>query len=302
MSSQYMSFVGVSTSGSSIMRVFPVWAEILGLPTRQLHGIDLPLDATAADYRRVVEEISSDQNNLGALVTTHKMGLYTAAHDMFDELDDFSRACAELSSISKRSGRLIGHAKDPLTVGLATQDALPDDHFSTSGGHVFILGAGGAGLALTWYLSERVDAPARIVIVDPSEDRLKHLQQIHATRGTPDGLIETHPADPETVHRILAELPPHSLVVNASGLGKDLPGSPLPEGAQFPENGVVWDFNYRGSLEFLAQAREHGDSLQIIDGWRYFIHGWTQVIAEVFHITLTDDLVEQLAAAAVEVR
>ena len=26
--------------------------------------------------------------------------------------------------------------------------------------------------------------------------------------------------------------------------------------------------------------------LQIEDGWTYFIHGWTQVIAEVFHIDI----------------
>ena len=28
-------------------------------------------------------------------------------------------------------------------------------------------------------------------------------------------------------------------------------------------------------------------NLTIEDGWVYFLHGWTQVIAEVFHIELT---------------
>lgn len=66
----------------------------------------------------------------------------------------------------------------------------------------------------------------------------------------------------------------------------------------------MWEFNYRGSLEFLAQAREQeaDRDLIVIDGWRYFIHGWSQVIAEVFGLTLTDELVERLADAAAAVR
>ena len=56
----------------------------------------------------------------------------------------------------------------------------------------------------------------------------------------------------------------------------------------FPQNATVWELNYRGELVFLDQARaqqaERG--LTINDGWTYFIHGWTQVIAEVFDITI----------------
>jgi hypothetical protein len=50
----------------------------------------------------------------------------------------------------------------------------------------------------------------------------------------------------------------------------------------------VWDLNYRGELVYLDQARLAGQhrSLQVEDGWIYFLHGWTQVIAEVFDITI----------------
>ncbi|KEP73786.1 hypothetical protein HR12_37330 [Microbacterium sp. SUBG005] len=50
----------------------------------------------------------------------------------------------------------------------------------------------------------------------------------------------------------------------------------------FPQNGVAWDLNYRGDLVFLDQARAQADAraLQVEDGWTYFVHGWTQVIAE----------------------
>lgn len=298
----YMTFVGVSTGSSSITRVFPRWAEILGLPTRELVGIDLPLEATAQQYRETIIRIRDDADNLGALITTHKMGVYAAAHDLFDDLDDFSLACAELSSVSKRDGRLVGHAKDPLTVGLAVQDALADDHFGATGGHVFILGAGGSGLALTWYLAGRADTPARITVVDTVPERLDHLVAIHGKRQTRAGLITAEPATVANIHRIMDHLPAHSLIVNATGLGKDRPGSPLPPGVSFPREAVVWDFNYRGTLEFIAQARSQAQGAVIIDGWRYFIHGWTQVIAEVFDLQLTSELVDELAAAAAEVR
>ena len=90
-------------------------------------------------------------------------------------------------------------------------------------------------------------------------------------------------------------LPAGSLVINATGLGKDRPGSPLTDHCKFPENGLVWELNYRGTLEFMhqAEAQRERRGLLIEDGWTYFIHGWTQVIAEVFHIDITG---ERLAA------
>ena len=86
----------------------------------------------------------------------------------------------------------------------------------------------------------------------------------------------------------MAGLKPGTLIINATGLGKDAPGSPLTFDGAFPENGIVWELNYRGDLVFLdqAQAQEKARHLQIEDGWTYFIHGWTQVIAEVFDIDI----------------
>jgi shikimate 5-dehydrogenase len=83
-------------------------------------------------------------------------------------------------------------------------------------------------------------------------------------------------------------------------MGKDLPGSPISGAARFPENAVAWDLNYRGELEFLriADAQSSARGLQVADGWRYFLHGWTEVIAEVFQIELTPDRFDAMAAAA----
>ena len=54
---------------------------------------------------------------------------------------------------------------------------------------------------------------------------------------------------------------------------------------RFQRNGLAWDFNYRGDLVFLRQARsqEKQRHLHVEDGWLYFIYGWLSVIAEVFH-------------------
>ena len=66
MTGDYMGFVGVSTGSSSINEVFPLWAQILGLPTDRLIGHDLPLDATREQYRDLVARIRDDEHHRGA--------------------------------------------------------------------------------------------------------------------------------------------------------------------------------------------------------------------------------------------
>ena len=145
-------FVGVTTGASSIMRVFPAWAEHLGLGDVAMRGIDLPLHAPREAYRRVVEYIKLDPSSRGALVTTHKLDLYAACEDLFDEVDGFARTMGETSCLSKRGERLVCHAKDPITSGLAMERFLSPGHFATTGAEAFAMGAGGSGIALTWYL------------------------------------------------------------------------------------------------------------------------------------------------------
>ena len=88
--------------------------------------------------------------------------------------------------------------------------------------------------------------------------------------------------------RVVNRLSPGSLVINATGLGKDAPGAPIDDSALFPENGLAWDLNYRGDLLFLDKARSQQArrGLHVEDGWTYFLHGWTQVVAEVFHVEI----------------
>lgn len=287
-------FIGVTTAKSSIMKVFPAWAEALGLGDVRITGIDFPLHAEPEAYREAVAFIRDDPLSLGALVTTHKIDLFNACRDMFDVVDPFATLMKETSCISKADGKLVCHAKDPISSGLSIDGFLGADYFARTGADVFSIGAGGSTIALTWHLMRKergADRPSRIVVSNRSQPRLDEIRHIHTQIETDvpvDYVLAPSPTDNDAV---LSRLRPGSLVINATGLGKDAPGSPLTDAAEFPRDAVVWDLNYRGDLVFLEQARRQASQrgLTIVDGWTYFIHGWTQVIAEVFHIEIGTD-------------
>jgi shikimate 5-dehydrogenase len=282
-------FFGVTTTKSSIMTVFPRWAEKLGLTGAVIKGVDFPLHAPAESYRDAVKFLKDDPKSLGALVTTHKIDLYDACRDLFDIADPHARLMGETSCLSKQDGRFVCHAKDPISSGLALDGMLPERHFERTTADVFAMGAGGSTIALTWHLMQTArgaDRPSRIVVSDRSPARLEEIRRVHAELGSgvpADYLLASQATDNDAA---LADLAPGSLVINATGLGKDAPGSPLSEAARFPERAIAWDLNYRGDLVFLDQARAQAASrsLQVEDGWTYFLHGWTQVIGEVFHV------------------
>jgi shikimate 5-dehydrogenase len=287
-----MYFIGVSTAQSSIMKVFPRWAEFLGIADAELKGIDFPLNAEPGAYRAAVKFMKADPLSRGALVTTHKLNLFAACRDLFDEVDMHAARLGETSSISKSNGNLVAHAKDPISSGLALDAILPADYWQQCGAEVFLIGAGGSSIATSWHLmcspGNEKNRPSRILVTDRSASRLEEIRHLHANFGS-DVPVEYIQVDSARENDCVAgRLRPGSLVANATGLGKDAPGSPLTDAAIFPENGVVWEFNYRGDLLFLRQARAQQDRrhLKIEDGWTYFIHGWTRVIAEVFHLDI----------------
>jgi shikimate dehydrogenase len=300
-------FIGVTTGQSSINKVFPLWMEVLGRPEVVLRGIDHRIHDDPEHYRNTVAQIKYDELSLGGLVTTHKLDLFAAAEDMFDYFDPYARITRELSSISKRDGQLCAHAKDPISSGLSLDAIIGRNYFGDTGAHVLILGAGGSALATLLYLINRpaaADRPRKFIAVNRTEDRLEHMRRMVANYDTDIQVEYVLNEDPLRNDALMAALPDHSIVINATGMGKDLPGSPITDAAVFPQNGIAWDFNYRGELVFLHQARmqETSRSLRVEDGWVYFVHGWSQVIFEVLHIEMTEDLIHQLNESASTVR
>lgn len=304
-----MYFIGVTTARSSIMRVFPAWAEHLGLEDAVLKGMDFARHDAPEHYHEAVSFIKSDPLSLGALVTTHKLDLLSASVDLFDDLGPYAELTGEVSSISKEAGRLVGKAKDPITSGLALEHFLPPDYWMEHDAEVLIFGAGGSSLALTCYLAEERhgrNRPGRIVVTNRSEARLQSMQQVHEKTAMPIPIEYELTPENSRNDEVLRRIRPGSLVVNATGLGKDAPGSPITDDAKFPSGAFAWDFNYRGDLTFLVQAEKqrHARGLHIEDGWVYFVHGWTQVIADVFHIDIpsSGEQFEHLSRIAADVR
>lgn len=281
-------FIGVTTSRSSILTVFPRWAEALDIGPSRIVGIDLPLHAPAADYRRVVTFIKDDPLSLGALVTTHKIDCFHAARDLFDEIDPLAALTGELSCLSKRDGMLIASAKDPITGGLSFDAFVPAGHFARTGAEVFSMGAGGSTIAIAWHLMRKErggDRPSRIIVSNRSQPRLDEFARLQ-TQFDPGVRVSCMFAPrPEDNDAIMAALRPGSVVINATGLGKDAPGSPITDAGTFPDAGFAWELNYRGDLVFLRQAKAAANRrpLTVEDGWVYFLHGWTRVVAEVFN-------------------
>jgi shikimate dehydrogenase len=298
-----MYFIGVSTGSSAIMRLFPLWAAILGLEDSQLIGVDLPIHAEPERYRKTVAQIKYDSLSLGALVTTHKIDLFDATKEMFDELGKYAKLCGDVSCISKRDGRLIGKAMDPISADSALQDILEQGYWESRSSQLLCIGAGGSTVSIIYHLLTQPDPknhPKRITVVNRSQPRLDNLRRII------DGLsisIEVEyilNEDPRRNDELMAGLPPGSMVINATGMGKDRPGSPITNEGIFPMNGIAWELNYRGSLEFLhqAKAQEQQRNLAVHDGWRYFLHGWSDVIGEVFDKHIESHLFRRLDEAA----
>jgi shikimate 5-dehydrogenase len=143
-------------------------------------------------------------------------------------------------------------------------------------------------LAAARDLFDELDPYAELLGEVRSTPRLQNMKRIHARIKCGIEVTYHHCPAPADNNRIVNRLPPGSLVANATGLGKDAPGSPITDAARLPDGGLAWEFNYRGDLVFLRQAEAQAAArrLHVEDGWAYFVHGWTRVIAEVFGVPL----------------
>jgi shikimate dehydrogenase len=300
-------FVGVTTGKSSINKIFPLWMEVLERPEIVLEGIDCKIHDDPEVYRQVVAQIKYDPLSIGALVTTHKIDLLTAARDMFDYLDPYAQITDEVSSISKFDGRLEGHAKDPLTSGSSLDVIVGSDYFGKTGGEVLCFGAGGSAIATLLHLinkTNKADRPNKFTFVNRSQGRLDHARVMVGKLGTDIQIEYICNSNPVLNDQIMEKMLPGSVIINATGMGKDTPGSPITWNGQFPINGIAWEFNYRGELDFLHQALAQVESrhIKVEDGWVYFVHGWTQVVAQVLHVDLDDALFARLEQAAASIK
>jgi shikimate 5-dehydrogenase len=283
----------VTTGESAIINLFPKWAKYLGL-NAEIVGVDMKIHDRPDNYVAVADFLKEDDNSLGALVTTHKIDMYHACKTarVFDYFDEYATMLEEINCISKLKGRYEGHAKDPISSGLAFESFVPKDYFADEQKEVFIMGAGGSSVSICFYLLQRINEvgqfPRKIIVSNRSLERLENLIRILQ----PNQIVPVETCcvgeDSKKNDRIMSSLSDGAIIVNATGKGKDSPGSPVTANAPWPDRVFIWEFNYRGKLGFLRQAQKNQVKcrLMIEDGWQYFIHGWTRVIAEVFHVDI----------------
>jgi shikimate dehydrogenase len=292
-------FIGVTTGKSSIVKVFPLWMKVMDREDVVLEGMDCKIHDEPEAYRKAVAQIKYDPLSIGALVTTHKIDLLTAARDMFEYLDPYATITGEVSSISKLDGRLEGHAKDPLSSGASLDAIIEKGYFGITQGGVLCFGAGGSGVATLLHLinkKEKEDRPNKFTFVNRSQGRLDHAKEMVGGLKTDIEIEYICNSDPLVNDQIMEKFPPYSVIINATGMGKDTPGSPITWDSKFPMNSVSWDFLHQS----LAQVESR--KVKVEDGWLYFVHGWTQVVAQVLHFDLTPTLFDQLNQAASTVR
>ncbi len=299
-------FLGVSTAASAVHWYFPRWAGNFPEPVR-LIGIDLPAAAPRREYEDLLDWIARNQQVRGMVITSHKIDLFRAGSSRFAAAGRLSTMLGEISALRRTSsGDLLAYATDPLSARAAAAEL----NLGTSGGETICLGAGGAAVALVAALTlpgtdltdtrpapdaryaPGVNAPGSplnegdIHVTDLRPDRLAHLMHAASSLGVASRVVPHLHKDTSANTGLLAGHPGARLVVNATGLGKDRPGSPLTDQAVFPCHCAVWDMNYRGPLTFLQQARaqQQACGLQIADGWRFFLHGWTNALARILGV------------------
>lgn len=284
-------FVGVSTGSSLIHHTLPCWRPLLAADFG-LRGVDVQLDADDGSYRELLRAIQRDGSVHGAVVTSHKVRLFHAAGDLLDRVDDVARSCDEVNAVRRRpDGSLDGWARDPISVGRTVDRIWPNEV-----GEVVCLGAGGTAIALAYHL--RANRPrVRLTCADPSPEAGAGVRRVASNDVAVR--IGAGPWDD-----VIAAAPTGSLIVDATGLGKDQPGSPTTEAVRFPTGSVVWELNYRGDLAFLRQARRQSSdrNLAVHDGWELFCHGWASALTAVLDLPDDPGLGTRFAEAARHLR
>jgi shikimate 5-dehydrogenase len=292
-------FVGIDTCGSLVHTVFDRWAALLERPWT-LRGLDMPAATPPETYRRLMSMMRDNPAVDGAVITAHKLRLFRACAPELTRRDWLTDATHEVNTLA--TGQTVdGYARDALSL----TRILPLLPVPIDGLNVLCLGAGGAATALLLALhldlatgtAARSQQPARVVFTDTDPRALDALRTVASrARIAPDRLAYVPVSDPRDTDALLADLPAPALVVNATGLGKDAPGSPLTDRAPFHPSILAWDLNYRGALTFLRQATNGGAAT--VDGWDYFVAGWAGGLTAIAQTPFTDDLLSRFAQAA----
>jgi len=323
-------FVGVNTSGSVAHAVFGRWAAVLGRPWA-LRSIDLPATTPPEAFRGLVSAMRRNPSVDGAVITAHKLRVYRACGPDLDRRDWLTGITHEINALAT-GPVLAGYARDAVSLAHVLPVLIRSTGVGTARDlHVLCLGAGGAATALllALYLDTdpgagvaagqgaepgpeagagrragtglREDPPASVTFADVDPRALTDLRAVAARAGiSPRQLSFIHVREPADCDALVASLRSPGLVVNATGLGKDIPGSPVTDRARFGPDILAWDLNYRGDLAFLRHAAAAG--ARTMDGWDYFVAGWAGGLTAIAGTVFSSGLLARFARAAAPFR
>jgi shikimate 5-dehydrogenase len=189
----------------------------------------LTLGASGAEVAALVDGLRTDRCVVGGLVTSHKLSVFRDCRSSFDAgLDPVSLQLEEVSGIHKTAGGMGGWAADPPAMAAALgRMGLSARYWAQhTGAEVVCFGCGGAAtaLAMAIYGGGATGALPRMRVTDVDPERLTDLERkCRQFLPRTAGLVTFHRADEAGADGWPgAPPPPHSLIVNATGMGKDL--------------------------------------------------------------------------------
>jgi len=238
--------IGASVGASLSPRLHEREADELGL--RYLYQL-IDIDALGVTAESI-GELLPQAARLGftGLNITHPCKQQVL--DFLDELSPEARALGAVNTVVFREGRAIGYNTDWSGFAAGFTRGLSNAPL----GHVVVLGAGGAGAAVSYAL---LGLGARhITVVDVVPDRAEALAERLHGHG-PNGRVGT--VGVAEVEALAIAVQSADGVVNASPVGMTpRPGSPLPTDLLRPDMWVA-DVVYRPlHTEFLVHASEIG--------------------------------------------
>ncbi len=292
-------FLGVRTRGSASHRAFPAWMKAIGW-SASLIGVDMPLHSDCPRYADFLARMKNDERCAGAQVTSHKIRVFECLADGFDFLDPDACSLGEVGAVAIAAGTLTGFSPDMMALAGELSRMLLAGGQRPRVREVVILGGGGAGRAVA-LASARFGGAIipKITITERDGEVKADLEARLVALLNTAGQVHAEVRDGAENDDVVRRAPAGSLIVNATGLGKDIAGSPISGDVTLPADSIAWDLNYRGDLRFLHQARAQGGrGVQVFDGWDYFLRNWFACLSRLAGMAPAEDRFERFCAAS----
>jgi shikimate dehydrogenase len=282
-SRRFLVFLGRDAARSLAVTAFPAWMAVLKEEC-ELVCVNMPPNMADREYVALIHELRSRPGCVGMQVTNHKVALFQAARQEFDGFSGDCTVLEEAGGIVITDNRLIGISPDSA----AFRREFGNHRELASSVEVVLLGGGGAARAVV-LVASTLPGVQKISVTEVNPRRRLDFSRWVSNLG-PDLQVHIDVLPADANDELVSCAGNGALIVNASGMGKDVEGSPVSSSVEFPQESTVWDLNYRGQLDFLVHARQQAEAkrLRIIDGFSLFISNWTWLLENVLRKQLND--------------